>query len=253
MRLLTSNEVPQARVVRTFRYPILAHLLVLALFGGGPAVGLYHVRPWEALVDAHWALLLSAAPVVLVVALLWVSIVCFIVHSMRGSLRRSNWLMKVTRDGVYLQFRSHSNWHFDGDAPTVVYLPLESIRSAGKVVEWTRSAARRSTGSNSGTSRVRPYLELHIQGLETDGLRQAIARERERKGPQKSFLGMRSSSRSEHSPVLVPAAGVVRVDWRGSAMLRPFEKRSEILAERTVRVGYESTAETGSDAAQEAA
>ena len=253
MRLLASSEVPRARVVRTFRYPLLAHLVMLALFGGGPAVGLYLARPWEGLSDVHGAVLLVVAPVVLVMALLWVSLVCFIVHYIQGSLRRSNWVMKVTRDGVHLQFRSYSNWHFDGDAPTVVYLPLESIRSALKVVEWTGSAARRSTGSHSATTRVRPYLELHIQGLLTDELCRALARERERKGPKKSWLGMRTSSRSQHSPVLVPAAGVVRVDWRGSAMLRPFGKRSEILPALTLRVGCGSPAETGDDTLQEAA
>ena len=100
---------------------------------------------------------------------------------------------------------------------------------------------------------MRPYLELHIQGLETEQLSQAIERERARKGPEKSFMGIRTSSRSHHVPVLVPAAGVVRVDWRGSAMPQPFERRSEILPKRTLRVGYESPAKTPTDTPEEAA
>lgn len=96
-------------------------------------------------------------------------------------------------------------------------------------------------------------FELRVQGLETDELRQAIARERKRKGPEKSFLGVRSSGRSNHAPVLVPEPGVVRVDWRGKAMLRPFEKRSQILPQRTVRVGYESPTGTAPGTLEEAA
>ena len=56
--------------------------------------------------------------------------VLFIRPMLKARRRRSNWLARITADGLLVQFRSFLNFHYPQDADTVVLIPYSEIRSA---------------------------------------------------------------------------------------------------------------------------
>jgi len=132
----------------------------------------------------------------------------------------SNWLLRVAPAGLLLNLRSYQNPHFPCDGPTVVRFTWPELARARKVVE--RSTRR---GKHGHETLVRKsWVELELAVTDTGELERLIAAERNRPGPERSFLGIRGRSRSNHVPVFVERPGVLRMDWVGGGVLRALER-----------------------------
>src|SRR5262245_15332882 len=116
--------------------------------------------------------------------------------------RSTNWLLRLGPDGLWINLRSYQNRHFP-EAATVLHLPYEEIASARRHLETWSTPSEPS--SNTGTHWKQESLELSLVSGDTREIAKALADER----------GRRATIKGPHQAVTVPAAGVVRIAWRG--------------------------------------
>jgi hypothetical protein len=133
----------------------------------------------------------------------WVALlVPWILYDALAKFRSTNWLLWLGPDGLWINLRSYQNRHFP-EAATVLHLAYEEIASAHRHLETWSTPSEPS--SNVGTHWKQESLELSLVSGETREIAKALADERGRRG---GIKGM-------HQAVTVPAAGVVRIAWRG--------------------------------------
>ena len=141
----------------------------------------------------------------------------------------TNWIVKTTDEGLYLNLRSYQNRHFPDDAPTIAFLRYAEIASARAVREsYERGLDGERSTHNLG------WLELRLADVDTRELAECVQRERTRQGPERRCLGIRGRTRSNHVPVLVPAVGIVRIERVSRALLREFGRRVRLEEPRRV-------------------
>ena len=228
MKLLSTGDIPQDDVVQTFRYgsagAIASFVISLAVPASAVVVAFGTSLP-------RWGYLLGA-PLILLYALICWALIGGTWHSVRAGLGPTNWVMKATRDGLYLQFRSYLNYHFPETGPTAAYVPFDEIHSARKTIERIKTIGDHR-GENS--CRLKRYLELCLSHTNTAPLGQAVAEETDREAPKRGI----SRAKFHHVPVLVPEAGIIRVEWRGRRMLNALSPSVEIAPTRRVGYGYD--------------
>jgi hypothetical protein len=142
-----------------------------------------------------------------------VAVICLIIfHKLiTAHFQPSNWLLRMTDHGLFIQFRSYLNHHFSDEDLTVVFLPYSELRSARSAKERQEhpdpEENRRET-----TVRTRRLVELELAG-DASPLAKALARERERLFA-KSVIGTgRISTRYQHLPVKLVSAQLLRIEW----------------------------------------
>src|SRR5262245_24724995 len=110
-------EVPLSQQDRVYCYSRGRALLSLLLLLGAAATLILLSRPKQ-----NWLGYYIAAIILL----------CLVVYqkSITARFQPSNWLVRMTDHGLYIQFRSYLNRHFSPEDYTVVYLPYGEIRSA---------------------------------------------------------------------------------------------------------------------------
>lgn len=229
MRLTSPDEIPKTRVRASFGHRPWGALVALALCSGGAAfLGFVAWRAWLAW---PWWAWIPAAPVLLLGVLLEWVVLGALLNAVLACFRAGNWVAKVGDDGLWLKLRSYQNEHFGGDDPTVVFVPFDELRAAGKVVELSQRRI-----DDAPATLTRPMLDLHV-AAPTGELAAAVERERTRRAPERRFLFLATRSRAHHVPVMVPAEGVVRVEWRGKRLLALLPSFVERLPQVRVRVG----------------
>ncbi len=119
-----------------------------------------------------------------------------------GEVSAANWLLRLGPDGLWINLRSYQNSHLP-EAATVVHLPYKEIASARRHLEiWTTPS---EPNSLAGRHWKQESLELSLASGDTREIARALADERGRRGGVKGT----------HQAVTVPAAGVLRIGWRG--------------------------------------
>lgn len=216
MRFLRSDEVPSGEVVRTFRHSAIGPLMLSAFFSA-PLVALVSgwATAWHFLCSLTWFAWIAAGPVLVITAGIWWICLAATRAVVYATFLPSNWLVKTTRDGLYLQLRSYQNHHFTLDVPTVAYFAFDELASVRRAVETFDVG-----GVDDRRRGRRTWLEFQLNGVDTAPLSAWLAAERARPAPRTRTLGVESSTRFDHTPVVVPRAGVVYVDWLGRGLLR---------------------------------
>ncbi len=211
MKLLRPDDLPRFSRETVFRTPPFAScaaFLVFTLLAAGTQAFLWTQGLW-------WIAILFIP--------MWLLVLPALFTAARDSFTADNWVLRAGAEGLMLQLRSYANRHFPRDCETVVYLAWEEVAGASGFLE--RQRLPRGLHSAVGVERRHRILELEL-GTDTEELRQAILRERERKAPK---IGI-SRSKSSHYPVTVVSPGVVRVAFGG---LSPgLDRALEILGER---------------------
>ncbi len=135
-------------------------------------------------------------------AVLAVLLVPWILADALAKFRSTNWLLWLGPDGLWINLRSYQNSHLP-EADIVLHLAYKEIASARRHLETWFTPSEPS--ALTGTYWKEESLELSLVSDETREIAKALADERGRcaviKGP--------------HQAVTVPAAGVVRIAWRG--------------------------------------
>lgn len=126
--------------------------------------------------------------------------------------RASNWLLRMTDQGLLIKFRSYLNSHFSDQDLTVVFIPYSEIRSARLVKERQELPDREEPNRPEITTRTRLIVELELAGTSTQ-IAKALATERDRLF-SKSVIGAgRISTRYQHLPVHLASSTILRIEW----------------------------------------
>ncbi|MCC6409111.1 MAG: hypothetical protein IT453_18275 [Planctomycetes bacterium] len=214
MRLLEPDQLASDAVVRSFRHSPLGALVMSAFFTA-PLVAV--VWNWASVARAAsevpWPAWLLLGPLALLaIAIEWLCLSASreLVHA---AFLPSNWLVKTTRDGLYVQLRSYQNHHFALDVPTVAYFGFDELASVRMVKETYDPTAR-----GARASVTRKWIELAIASGDTRELEAWLAAEPKRPAPETRTLGLRARTRYGHHPVVVPRAGVIYVEALGGLL-----------------------------------
>jgi len=203
-----TREPPDLRpgTGRVFRASPLGPLVGTLVAFGVLAVGgflLYRAT------ELAWFFWLVLGPLALVVGGLGLLVAFTLLEVFFASLRPTNWLACVRRDGVHLNLRSYRNAHLGGDDPTVVFLPFRELTSVARVVDV------RIEDHGEGPVRT-PHRSIALRLADpaaSEDLEIACWLERTREAPTTTRFGIGSRTRHHDVTVFVPAPGEVRVQW----------------------------------------
>jgi hypothetical protein len=177
------------------------------------------------------------------VVLLVVAIALFVIQWPLGviikSWRSSNWVLRIARDGLWINLRSYLNYEFS-PARTVAFVPNDEIAHAR---ELTVKRVERNNGRTMAwTDR---FLELELAGVSTEELRCQLAAELGRHVSRSYLAGLVTSrSRHGHVPVTVPDSNVIRIAWRGRYdWVSPSLRRTLEELRPRVRIGESTCAD----------
>lgn len=164
--------------------------------------------------------LLAGAPVMwwLLEAPIWVTGMCgmlavliipICVGEAISALKKTNWLLAIQSDGIWLNLRSFRNRKF-APALTSVFLPwndLESAAAADGMTQVSLGAANDVKVS---------FLEIQLASrVSTDELQTAIAEETKRRTIPSEFVGVKSHGRHQHTPIRMTDQHRLQIPWRG--------------------------------------
>jgi len=128
--------------------------------------------------------------------------------------RPSNWLMRLSDGGLFVQFRSYLNHHFPADDLTVVLIPYSAVRSARRVMErrdipyrdpdWYRAVRV--------TRQTRRLVELEL-AEDSSPLAKPLEAEVARKPPTERRWYGTSGTKYNHAPVWLASPGFLDIEW----------------------------------------
>lgn len=168
---------------------------------------------------------------------IWVIVMCLITAILIvpiclgeaiAALKKTNWLMAIQADGIWINLRSFRNRKFS-PALTVVHLPWSDLESAAATDGLTRLSW------NTGSVGRIAFLELQLaQHVQTDELLEAVMQEMERRSLPKKFAGIESTGRSRHVPIQLTEDRRLQFAWRS-----PMDAITPTLPEALRELGRE--------------
>jgi hypothetical protein len=199
VQLLRPTEVPLSDRDRVFCYSRARALLGLfVLLAAATALVLFS---WS---KQNWLGYYAAGVILL----------CLLIYqkSITARFQASNWLVRMTDDGLFIKFRSYLNCHFAAQDYTVVFLPFAELRSAKQVAEVLHVPDRHDNHRMTRTARKRRSLDLELAG---DPRQLAIALNAEKQNVlAKTRIGAaKPSTRYHHFPVVLAAPDRLRIEW----------------------------------------
>ena len=142
----------------------------------------------------------------------------------------SNWLVRLGDGGLFIHLRSYLNERMPADDPTVMFLPLQEIRTARLVREHLE------TKDMSGKTETQylKWIELEL-GTDPAPVVDAVYAERGRPGvPEKHWYGSSTTVYQDY-PVQIPTPPFLRIKWqvvpRASVLLDALRPRVQIAPE----------------------
>jgi hypothetical protein len=199
MQLLRSADVPIDRRAREFRYSrwragtgaIILATTALALIAFGRL--------------NNTSIPYYIAGVTIVTLLIFHNLVT-------ARFRPTNWLVRMTDDGLFIKFRSYLNYRFSDHDPTVVFVPYSEISSA-KLVKERQAIPDRDGGNRRATTiRTRRFIELELAG-NSEPLADALTGESKRVFAKPADGGANVSTRYQHLPVRLATPNLLRIEW----------------------------------------
>lgn len=200
MEMLRPDAVPDSVLERSLRTSRTAATLLFVLCVSAAWIPL-RLSDWY--MGLSTAVALTIAPLLIAGLFVWFSVTWGMAQKMFGAWR-AGWLMAVGPDGVYLNIRHGSPRKALKDEPSVVLIPHREIASAGRL--WDRFDV--GSGEELGLC----DLELRLRHEDTIELCNAVRAESEENASRLWLFG-------PDVAIDVPEAGVIRVDWRGPAMI----------------------------------
>jgi hypothetical protein len=199
MRLLRHSELKTSSEDRVFRSsPVRATLVALALAGIGAALVLVD---WEGRsASAHHVAYYIAGLIFLSLVLMR--------RFVLARFRPSNWLVRMSHDGLFIHFRSYLNDHFSAEDPTVVFIAYQDIRSARLVRERTTIP----DAEGAAVVHARRLVVLELTG-DLEPLSKALAAELARTPPQEKTWYGHTSTLYGHYPVRIVSPPFLQMEW----------------------------------------
>ncbi|GEM_PF-5655655 len=175
-----------------------------------------------AIVAPYFGFTSDERPIAAVVAGWWIGgwmalFAKFLLRHARSARAAHGWVLRLSRDGLQVNLRSHLNLHFDQQAPAVLVMPRRRIRWLRIVDERGQRAQVASSDRLQQTTIRRRFLDIACD-TEPELIQAALTEERQRTGP-----GLFGRSRYKNSAVRwLDDERVLRVAWRDETnRLRP--------------------------------
>ncbi len=147
-------------------------------------------------------------------------------------LRPSNWLVRMSDEGLFVQFRSYLNYHFPSEDPTVVFIPYQEIRSA-RLVRQRREIPYTDLGQVRRVSVESRWLVECELSADSAPLAQALADERVALAPKVARWYGSTSVRYRHYPVRMASPTCIQLEWGvvpgAPVLLDALRRRTEIV------------------------
>jgi hypothetical protein len=119
-----------------------------------------------------------------------------------ASFKKENWLLKLSRSGLYVKFRSYLNHKLSDPENCIIYIPSEEIISVYPV-RLRKPVADTSPDKISGSYWF--FMDIALNHKETSLLKEALMKE---KSPQLKHLRA-----IDHFPVSLFAPNIIRLEW----------------------------------------
>lgn len=193
MKLVYPHDVPRLGVVRTFRHSRLAPIVTFLVVAGGTG---WWIAATVLNEDAEWVRWLPAALGFLM---------CFVILIyVRKAMKATNWLMKVTEDGLFVKFRSYLNDGLPEDGPTIVHIPYAEVER----VQPGRRKLTLPDRDGRITSSLLRFIDIHLRHDATGELATALKVER-------GMRPVRNGAAKHHDyPLRVYAPNQLRLEWK---------------------------------------
>ena len=148
--------------------------------------------------------------------------------------RTSNWLARVSGRGLYLQLRSHLNYHLPVGNRTVAFIPYTEIRSARAVRERRTLPDPESRSALNGLQQTRWLIVLELVA-DSKTLAQALRDEVSHAAPREQHFYGWTGTKYQHYPVTLPAPQRVEIEWRVTPSAETFLEalRDRVTVETT--------------------
>jgi hypothetical protein len=134
--------------------------------------------------------------------------------------RDSNWLVRATDNGLYVQFRSYLNYHFFPDDQTVAFIPYREIRVA-RAVRDRRELPELSRNDRTVSIQTLQLVELELT-CDTAMLGASLETERARPAPREAAWYGTTGVKFQHYPVVLDDASRLRLTWECVPSVRAF-------------------------------
>lgn len=127
-----------------------------------------------------------------------------------AAIKKTNWLLAIQADGIWVNLRSFRNRKF-APALTVVHFPWGDLESAAATDGLAKMA-----WSDSSVGSI-AFLEIQLADhVQTDQLQQAITEEMQRRSLPKKFAGVETTGRSRHASIQLTEERRLQFPWRSS-------------------------------------
>jgi hypothetical protein len=229
MELMTAAAVPQNDRDIVFRYSrarAVTAFIVIALVATGLTVFGHMNHAWLAY---------YVAAVLIVLLLIFQKLLL-------ARFRPTNWLVRMTDNGLFIKFRSYLNAHFPDQDLTIAFIPFSEIRAATPIKQG-RELPDRDHDRRTITTSTRTFVEVEI-ATETRRLAVVLANEAKLVLGKASHSGKRISTRYQHTPVLLGPAHLLRIEW---GVVPGVKKFLELLTRHTEVRPRIATAENFAD------
>lgn len=206
MRLLRLQEVEIGPADLVYRHAPLRALLVWLAFFSLASFMLLHAF------SAKWFPGYIFAPILLLFLFLTFGYVAARFHP-------SNWLVRVTGAGLYIQYRSYLNFELPCSDPSVLFLSFTEIASARLLKE--RVGKPGSIHSGAAQTQLLRYVELELSG-DTAPLAAALSSELAEPVPEKKRWYGSSATLYLDYPVTFDFPPFLRIHWDVSPRSKKF-------------------------------
>jgi hypothetical protein len=200
MQLLRPADVPMHAAAGVYRYSRLRAVMgMLAALGAASGAALF---AWIA----------SAPPLYGIAGLIALGM-WFAKRAVRARFAPSNWLVRMTHDGIYVQLRSYLNQHLPAQDRSVVFIPFGEIRALMLGSE-RRLIASSSSPRHRGNVKVeRRRLVVLDLAADASALACALAEELTRKAPREPRWYGSSAVFHRHHPARMAAPDRLEIEW----------------------------------------
>ena len=197
MRILHFREVEIGPNDRVFRH---SRVLALIVWLGGLASAIaFFVHAYT----AKWRPGYFFGPFLLLFLLLTLRMVTARFHP-------SNWLVRMTATGIYVQYRSYLNYQLSPDDPSVAFLSFGEIASARLIKERVETPDAMKPGATQ-TQYLR-HVELELSG-DPAPLAEALQEELGESAPTEKHWYGSSSTLYRDYPVAMSGPTSIRIHW----------------------------------------
>lgn len=199
MKLYRRADAPTSDRDEIFRHPPTYLMMIMIML---VIVGIMLVTRGAGLMGYFFTGLIAA-------------VILFLRPMLRARKRSSNWVARLSDDGLFVHLRSYLNFHFPEDTETVVLVPYSEIKQARVITQNWKS--RDSEGVNRES---RDVVELQLVKGDV-GLENALQRERTMTSPKEARWFGSSSIRFREFPVRIND-NVLRIEWTATPGVSSF-------------------------------